>query len=387
MFNPTKCVIIPFRKSKDEIHVKLGREVIEVKDKGTHLGVVISNSLECIKQAVENKVQECKNMCYATQSLGSKSVPVTPKTSSKIYWSVVVPKLCYGTEVLDLDNGSTDVMEQFHCNMAKHMQRLPKNASNLGSLLTIGWENLQSHCNFLKLLFLLQILMLPISSVYKSLCIKRLCYIIYSGAVCKGPLNGIINVCKEYGLFGMTKMAVESGDYMQRKVWKQYVKDYVSELERKRIKTKCMMYNNLKLLDVRDFKMCVWWTHSSHNCNFIKQNEYIVRLLLNVSCYRQTICSCCDSHMVNNVSHILFVCKALDSIRSSLLNEVQKKSPANIIRTINRMQLEEKTRFILNAFYAPYIPEWKNMYDSVSNFIYRMIVKYETISNNQTFSS
>ena len=91
--------------------------------------------------------------------------------------------------------------------------------------------------------------------------------------------------------------------------------------------------------------------------------------------------------MVNNVSHILFVCQALDSIRSSLLNEVQKKSPANIIRTINRMQLEEKTRFILNAFYAPYIPEWKNMYDSVSNFIYRMIVKYETISNNQMFSS
>ena len=233
---------------------------------------------------------------------------MTCKAGSKIYWSVVVPKLCYGTEILELDRGCMEVMEKFHCSMAKHMQRLPKHASNSGSLMTIGWCNFKSHCNFLKLVFLWQLLTLPMSSVYKSVCIKRLCYMLYSGAVCKGPLNCIVKVCKEYGLFGILRMAIESGEYMRKHEWKLHVKDCINELDGKRLKTKCLMYNNLKLLDMRDSNMCVWWIHSSYSCKFTKQNEYIIRLLLNVSGYKQMICPCCELHTVNNISHVLFVC-------------------------------------------------------------------------------
>ena len=65
-----------------------------------------------------------------------------------------VPKLCYGTEVMDISEKTFSDVEAFHCNMAKHVQSLPKQCSNVGSLATLGWNGLRSHCNFLKLIFL-----------------------------------------------------------------------------------------------------------------------------------------------------------------------------------------------------------------------------------------
>jgi hypothetical protein len=166
---------LQFGNEKRNGKIKLGVDCLRYVKKDIHLGVVLTNKSDCIDESVKERIQQCKNTGYAIQAIGSHNVPVTPKTSSKIYWSVCMPKLCYGTEVIDISENASLNMENYHCNMAKHSQNLSSQCSNSGSLATVGWNSVRSHCNFLKLIFLWQLLTLSVKSVYKEVCIKRLC--------------------------------------------------------------------------------------------------------------------------------------------------------------------------------------------------------------------
>ena len=63
-----------------------------------HLRVLpYRNQSECIIEMIEERMFfKCKNICYATQGIGSHVVPVTPVTSRKVYWSV-----CLYNSVID----------------------------------------------------------------------------------------------------------------------------------------------------------------------------------------------------------------------------------------------------------------------------------------------
>ncbi len=206
-------------------------------------------------------------------------------------------------------------METFHCSMAKHQQNLPKQTSNPGSIATVGWKNVRSHCNFLRLLLLWQLLLLPFECIYKKICVKRLCLLFYTDMSRQGPLHDIYNICKEYGISNIVKRSLESGDYMSKYVWKSIVKKHISSLENKRWQTLCYMYKSLHFLSKERYQMCTWWHHAYHDHSFSKKNRTIIRLLLNVSISMEKMCICCDLHTVNDVVHILFVCPCNSQIR------------------------------------------------------------------------
>ena len=91
-----------------------------------------------------------------------------------------MPKLCHGTEVMDVDADTMDKMETFHGGMAKHVQNLPNQCSNIGCLAAVGWENVREHCNVLKFIFLWQLLTLLVECLYKQIAITRLCLVFYT---------------------------------------------------------------------------------------------------------------------------------------------------------------------------------------------------------------
>ena len=92
-----------FGNEKSKVEIKIGVDSIKTVKNDIHLGVVLTNKSECVEEAITEKVQKCKTIGHAIQAIGSHTTPVTHKTSSKIYWSVCMPKLCYGTEVLDIN--------------------------------------------------------------------------------------------------------------------------------------------------------------------------------------------------------------------------------------------------------------------------------------------
>ena len=381
-FNPSKCSIVAFGNGKSSAQIKIGTETVKSVKKDVHLGVVLTNTPDCIEEAIGERIQKCKNIGYATQAIGSHNTPVTPKTSSKIHWTVCMPKLCYGTEVIDVGENVMSNMETYHCNMAKHCQNLPVQCSNPGSLATLGWKSVTAHCNFLKFIFLWQLLTLPFKCVYKEVCVKRLCYILFTNVRRRGPLCNIIDTCREYGLIECVRYAIESGEYVSKHVWKTMVKNSIMKLENKRWLISCKLYKSLSLLSVENHRMCTWWFHAYYNHSFSKQNRIIIRLLLNVYMYLEQKCPCCQLNAINNVVHILFICPCNNEEREVLWEKVKESTPRELFTHMTSLTLENRARFILNAFDSKYIREWESVYDALSNFICKLYSKYVDTKNN-----
>lgn len=381
-FNPSKCSIIVFGKDQQSNrNVMLGKECIKIVKKDVHLGIVLSNKEEYICEDIEKRMLGCKNICYITKGLGSKKVPITPITSTKLYSSVCLPKLCYGMEIMNLNEKCIESVESFHSNMAKDQQGLPQRCSNLGCLRTIGWKSLSAHIDIMKIIFLWQLLLLPIKCIYKKVCLYRFCSRLYSNETNMGPIENIMNTCVKYGLLQMVIESVESGIYMSIIKWKVIVKDAIYTYDKKKIMIQCKCYKSLSMLSLEgeSRQISPWWEHAYADPSFGYMNIIIVRLLLNVNLYCEKICPCCTAMVTNNVHHILFECQCNKDVREVLWNNVAVHCPKALFTEINNMSNSTRTTFILNAFYVKFEREWKLVYDALSLFIYNTNQKYVSI--------
>lgn len=177
-------------------------------------------------------------------------------------------------------------------------------------------------------------------------------------------------------------MAVESGDYVTCKVWKQLVKRYVHALEQRRFIIRSYLYKSLCFIRMGNHTMCSWWIHAYYDHKFSKCNRIIVRLLLNVNMHAETLCRCCSQNVINNVSHILFVCHCNDDIRRICWNNVRLNTTEVLFSELSNMPIRERTEFILNACNLKYCHEWKNLFDSLSLYIYEVYSSYRKALGN-----
>ena len=382
-FNPTKCKLIVYGKGiASNVSVKIGNHCIQKVNSDQHLGTILSCKEKCIDEYIQERIQSCKTICYATQSLGSHRVPVTTVTGSKLYWQVCIPKLCYGMEVITLSDKSMDSLEQFHTSMAKHNQGLPTPCSNPGSLSTIGWKTLESHVDIMRLMFLWRLLLLPMECIYKVVLLNRLDSIVHSSSGHCGPVWQLIATCKKYNLLDTVIEAMESGSYMSLSQWKKHVKFIVNGLVLRRWKIICKTYKSLIMLktDVNKCEMSPWWVHGYKDPVYSKQNRVIIKLLLNVNRQGRMRCQFCYGK-VDSVHHILFECPCIATNRAILWETFLKSCPKQLQVSIEGMCTSTKCKFILNAFNVQYVAEWKSIYDNVSNFITKMYEDYKVAAD------
>ncbi len=251
VFSPTKCKILIFGKDTNpRFDVKLGNHVIDVTHCEKHVGVAISTNAKKQEENMRARIAQCKSVLYGIQAIGSKSVPVTPVVSSKLYKSVCIPKLLYGCEVLNLSPQTIDDLENFHVKAAKIFQCLPDCASNCGSLRTIGWPSLNAYIDMARLLFLWKILILPISNVYKMITIGIIVSISNGFSnLMSSPTTVIIDTCRKYDLFDIVMNSITSGEYSTMTEWKKLIKDKIINYDLKRFKVNCTLNRSLKHLN------------------------------------------------------------------------------------------------------------------------------------------
>ena len=125
-------------------------------------------------------------------------MPMTPKTSDKLYKYICIPKLMYGLEVVDINHVLATNLEAFNHDMAKMQQGLPRQCSNTGSVATMGKYSIKAHCDIMKLPFLWQLRCLPMNCIYKLVCVRRLCKILFFNKGNKGPLFRLKECCMDY---------------------------------------------------------------------------------------------------------------------------------------------------------------------------------------------
>ena len=92
---------------------------------------------------MKQRVEKCDKPGYAIMSIGSRTAPMIPMSASNLYWSVCVPKLTYGCQVMDLPDEALDTVESYHARMAKVFLCLPDSACNRGAVASMGWISLR----------------------------------------------------------------------------------------------------------------------------------------------------------------------------------------------------------------------------------------------------
>ena len=99
----------------------------------------------------------------------------------------------------------------------------------------------------------------------------------------------------------------------------------------------------------------------------------IVKLLLQVERTYLRTCKLCGHYL--NVSHILFNCTNLENIYNSRWKNIY--APTNLMNSLECMNENERTLFILNAFNITYLHEWKFVYNSIACYVYKVVQTYD----------
>ena len=158
-YNDTKTVAMIWGKDKDQnTAIVMGHTSIEVSQNCKHMGVTLSSSRTQQKQFIDKRINSARASLLAARGLGSVQVPMSPAVLSKLYWSVSIPKLTYGLDVMPLDHSDMAELEKAHRSNAKLVQGLPSCTPNPAPLAALGWISLASYISMIRIMFMLRTL-------------------------------------------------------------------------------------------------------------------------------------------------------------------------------------------------------------------------------------
>ena len=390
-YNSTKCTIIVFGKdSCPNMDICLGDQIIKVKAADKHLGTLLTDNSKEIDLFIAHRIKECHKPGYAINAMGSRQVPVPINCANKAYWSICVPKLTYGLEIMTLSTSNIQKCESFHAEIAKSIQGLPSQTANYGAVCTMGWMSIQSVIDIKRMTFLWHLLCLPLRTIFKKLLIRRYTSITYCDTVApQGPLYKMLQTCRKYNLLNTVCNALESGIYMSKREWKKIITEKVWQHENHRWKFISMLFSNLRGLraGIKEVKMWSWWRYASSDPKHGKDIRTILKMLLNVHQLNSVTahhehnstprCQFCDTGAVESVAHMLFACSDPETCvsRNRLWAVVKENGPNNLITEIELLSIEERTIFLLTGLNNTYTPEWSAWLDNVKSFLVQMYIK------------
>ena len=128
LYNPTKCMVIIFGKDTTK-HEPLGNDVFELVNGDEYEGTMLSPHNRVVSGYTKKRVNDGKRPGHAIMAIGSRNAQLTPITGSKLYWAVCIPKVTYGSEVMDLKRETMASMEAYDAEIANTIHRLPNHAA------------------------------------------------------------------------------------------------------------------------------------------------------------------------------------------------------------------------------------------------------------------
>ena len=199
-----------------DITVTLGDNVLKIVPSHKHFGVDLASKNDILDEIYNRKIGEAQKIFYTARGLGSHYNPVPTNVLSKLYWSVVIPKMTYGLEVRAISDTRVMEFENVHRKLVKAAQHLLINTPSPATLATLGWTSLESYLDMKKILFLWKIFQFPVSDIYRRIVTKMLQNNLIMGslwnselrdspvidmfkAVCK---HGMENLIRKYAILG-----------------------------------------------------------------------------------------------------------------------------------------------------------------------------------------
>ena len=92
------------------------------------MGVVLVGTHVVKHNFIWDRIGVGRRAFYVVYSPCSTDVPVTPKISYKLYWSIGMPKRTYSLEVLTTVPPHIDKLKRTHNSIAKQIQSIPNHS-------------------------------------------------------------------------------------------------------------------------------------------------------------------------------------------------------------------------------------------------------------------
>ena len=81
------------------------------------------------------------------------------------------------------------------------------------------------------------------------------------------------------------------------------------------------------------------------------------------------MCLKCSPEVINSIEHVMFQCQSTKEIRELYLYNIIQVYPGQLLKEIVKMNLKERSKFILNGFNSNYIHEWNDLYNATAVFL------------------
>ena len=85
---------------------------------------------------------------------------------SRIYWSVSIPRMLFGIEVVPVSDSDTQELESAHRQNGKIIMKVPQSVANPAVYSTLGWLSMESYIDQVKILFLWKIALCLRDTIY-----------------------------------------------------------------------------------------------------------------------------------------------------------------------------------------------------------------------------
>ena len=335
-FSNAKCACIAFCNNNRGVNLTIGNDKLNVCTEYNHVGVPIRSQGGPTTQVIQSKLDSCKRAFYSLVGCSLFKSTLSPLALSKVYLSVVVPKLLYGAEVRKYDEVEIKSYDNFNRKMGKDIQNMPSSTPNPAAITTLGWRDLCTRIDVIRLQFIQRILSLHVNSIYRLLFLRRLYYVIYAGYdKCTGPVAQIVKTCVKYNFLENVLQLVESGGIISKNAWKKNILQVVYDRDHANWRFSLTLYPKLSLFRTIVLKcepIC-WW-------NLAKCQPYLKRTcitMVNLLCgnsilaqYRNVtlaredrLCTMCDLGVVEDTFHFVCQCPQFSLLRESLWNNVR----------------------------------------------------------------
>jgi hypothetical protein len=91
------------------------------------------------------------------------------------------------------------------------------------------------------------------------------------------------------------------------------------------------------------------------------------------------LCPLCGEFQAETVQHMLFECQALQQCRDRLWRDVEVVTPRALLREMNCRQARDRAIFIFSGFGCGYLPQWKDTYAAILNFVATMYIRHSEL--------
>ena len=146
----------------------LGNEEVEEADEVHHLGILRSVSLSTISRTTE-RCTAGRSAFFALNSVGSRLGCLHPVTSHRLYSTLCLPIMLYGSELWSLTNAELNIFERTHRKILRTIQGLPTRCPTTALQSLIGSRSITSFISQRQLTFINSIFNMQSSDLPKQI--------------------------------------------------------------------------------------------------------------------------------------------------------------------------------------------------------------------------